>query len=111
MVESSRQFKADVFQALGHPTRIAIVECLIAGEMSVGMLCEAVGIEQTNASQHLAVLRNKHIVESRKEGNQMFYRLRAPLFGELLKKMQEYFFAHMHEVTEVLREEKKGAKR
>ena len=58
MLDSMRQFKAGIFQALGHPTRIAIVEFLSLGEMSVGRLCENVGIEQANASQHLAVLRS-----------------------------------------------------
>ena len=111
MLESMRQFKAGIFQALSHPTRVAIVECLSRGEMSVSGLCEAVGVEQANASQHLAVLRNKHLVETRKEGNQIFYRLRDPLLGEVLEKMREYFFAHMNEAMEVLREEKKAAKK
>lgn len=111
MLESMRQFKAGAFQALGHPTRVALVECLSRGEMSVSGLCEAVEIEQANASQHLAVLRNKHLVETRKEGNQIFYRLRDPLLGEVLEKMRDFFFAHMNEAIEVLREEKKGAKK
>lgn len=111
MLDSMRQFKAGIFQALSHPTRVAIVEYLSRGEMSVGMLCEKVGVEQANASQHLAVLRNKYIVETRKEGNQIFYRLRDPLLGEVLEKMREYFFAHMNEAMEMLREEKKGAKK
>ncbi len=111
MLESMRQFKAGVFQALGHPTRVAIVECLSRCEMSVSGLCDAVGIEQANASQHLAVLRNKYLVETRKEGNQIFYRLRDPLLGEVLEKMREFFFAHMNEAMEVLREEKKVARK
>lgn len=106
-----RQFKAGVFQALGHPTRVAIVEFLRQGEMSVGSLCEKIGVEQANASQHLAVLRNKHIVETRKEGNQIFYRLRDPLLGEVLEKMREYFLAHMDEAVELLRQEKRAAKK
>jgi len=111
MLESMRQFKAGIFQALGHPTRVAIVECLSQGEMSVSSLCESVGVEQANASQHLAVLRNKYLVETRKEGNQIFYRLRDPLLGEVLEKMREYFFAHINEAMEVLRKEKKAAKK
>jgi ArsR family transcriptional regulator len=109
MLESMRQFKAGIFQALGHPTRVAIVEFLSRGEMSVSQLHEKLGIEQANVSQHLAVLRNKHIVETRKEGNQIFYRLRDPLLGEVLEKMREYFFAHMSEAMELLREEKRKA--
>ena len=106
-----RQFKASIFQALSHPTRVAIVEYLSEGALSVSQLCEKIGVEQANASQHLAVLRNKHLVETRKEGNQIFYRLRHPLMGEVLEKMREYFFAHLNEAMEILREEQRGSKK
>lgn len=106
-----RQFKAGIFQALGHPTRVAIVECLSDDEMSVGRLCEKVGVEQANASQHLAVLRNKHIVVTSKQGNQIFYRLRDPLLGDVLAKMRDYFHAYMTEATELLRQERRAAKK
>jgi ArsR family transcriptional regulator len=105
MLQSLRQFKADIFQALGHPTRVAIVEYLRHGETSVGQLCEKVGIEQANASQHLAVLRNKHLVDTRKEGNQIFYRLRDPVLGDMLELMRKYFFAHMNDAMQMLKEE------
>jgi DNA-binding transcriptional ArsR family regulator len=111
MLNSMRQFKASIFQALSHPTRVAIVEYLSEGELSVSQLCEKIGVEQANASQHLAVLRNKHLVETRKEGNQIFYRLRHPLMGEVLEKMREYFFAHLNEAMEILREEQRGIKK
>lgn len=107
MLDSMRQFKAGIFQALAHPTRIAIVDYLRYGELSVGALCEKVGVEQANVSQHLAVLRNKHIVETRKDRNQIFYRLRDPLLGEVLEKMREYFLAHISEALTMLREEQK----
>ncbi len=111
MLDSMRRFKAGIFQGLSHPTRVAMVECLEKGELSVGQLCDKVGIEQANASQHLAVLRNKHIVETRKEANQNFYRLRDPLLGEVLAKMRDYFFAHMDDAMELLREEKREARK
>jgi ArsR family transcriptional regulator len=104
-----RQFKAEVFQALAHPTRVAIVECLDLGELSVGQLCEKVGVEQANASQHLAILRNKHIVQTRKAGNQTFYRLRDPAFGKVLAALREYFLAHVVETMELLRQEQAEA--
>lgn len=100
-----RRFKAGIFQALAHPTRVAIVEYLRLGELSVGQLCEKIGIEQANASQHLAILRNKHLVETRKEGNQIFYRLRDARLGEVLEKLREYFLDHINEALQMLREE------
>ena len=110
MLQSLRQFKAEIFQALGHPTRIAILENLRDGETSVSQLCEKVGIEQANASQHLAVLRSKHIVETRKEGNQIFYRLRTPLVGDVLDAMRQYFFDHVNEAKEMLKQQQQEAK-
>src|SRR6476659_11227617 len=107
MLQSLRQFKAEIFQALGHPTRVAIVEYLRQGEISVGQLCEKVGIEQANASQHLAVLRSKHIVETRKDGNQTFYRLPNPIVGEVLELLRQYFFDHVNEALQMLKQEQR----
>jgi len=109
MPASMRQFKANVFQAMGHTTRVAILELLQAGELSVGQICEHVGIEQANASQHLGVLRNKHLVTTRKEGNQIFYSLRDPLIGDVLEVMRKLFLAHAQEALEMLREEQRMA--
>ena len=108
MLDSMRRFKAGVFQALAHPTRVGIIEQLRLGEMSVGQLCEKLGIEQANASQHLAVLRSKYLVETRKEGNQIFYRLRDPLLGDVLEALRQYFLAHMREALAMLQEEERA---
>ena len=63
-----RRFKAGIFHALAHPTRIAIVELLRdEGEVPVSRIYEQLGLEQANASQHLAVLRSKQIVSGKKE--------------------------------------------
>src|SRR5262249_47835725 len=105
MLESMRRFKAGVFQALAPPTRGAMVECLQHGECSVGQLCEQLRLEQANASQHLAVLRNKHIVQTRKEGNQIFYRLSDPQLSKVLEAMRQFFLAHMHEALQVIQDE------
>ena len=102
MQEALRQFKADIFQALAHPTRIAIVEQLRDGELSAGAIIERLGLEQANASQHFAVLRAKNIVINRKEANQVFYSLRDPLLIEVLDLMRRYFQAHIEEAVSML---------
>ncbi len=104
MPDALRQFKASVFQALAHPTRIAIIEVLREGELPAGVIIEKLELEQANASQHLAVLRAKHIVVSRKEGNQVFYAVRDPLLIEVLDIMRRYFQAHIEESLSVLQE-------
>ncbi len=104
MQNALRRFKADIFQALAHPTRIAIVEMLRSGEVSAGAIFERLGVEQANASQHLAVLRAKRIVVNRKAGNQVFYSLRSHRLVEVLDAMRLYFEEHLNETMEMLEE-------
>jgi DNA-binding transcriptional ArsR family regulator len=106
--DSLRRFKAQVFQALAHPTRIAIVELLRDGPLPAGKLIERLGIEQANASQHLAVLRSRQIVLNRKEGNQVFYSLRHPILTEVLDLMRSYFQAHIRGTLAEMGEIKKA---
>lgn len=115
MPDALRQFKADIFQALAHPTRIAITELLRDGELPVAVIIERLGLEPANASQHFAVLKAKNIVSNRKEGNQAFYSVRDPLLIEVLDVMRRYFQAHMAEeavtLAEMRRAEGGGAPR
>jgi len=104
MPETLRQFKAELFHALAHPTRIAILEELRDGELAAGAIIERLGMEQANVSQHLAVLRAKLIVVNRKAGNQVFYSVRDPLIIEVLDLMRKYFHKHLSEVMTMLEE-------
>jgi ArsR family transcriptional regulator len=99
-----RRFKAEIFQALAHPTRIHIAECLADGEQSVSDLITRIGIEPANLSQHLAVLRGKGLVVNRKVGTQVFYSLRDPLLSDVLQNMRRYFQAHVEEALQLLRD-------
>lgn len=104
MSQELRQFKAEIFHALAHPTRIAMVEALRHGETSAGQLIEQLGLEQANASQHFAVLRSKQIVTSRKEGNQVFYSLRDPVLIEVLDILKRYFQSHLSQTMSMLKQ-------
>jgi ArsR family transcriptional regulator len=97
-------YKANIFHALAHPTRIAIIETLRHGELSAGAIQERLSIEQANLSQHLAILRSRQLVTNRKEGNQVFYAVRNPVLIEVLDIMRRYFQAHLAESTQMLRE-------
>jgi DNA-binding transcriptional ArsR family regulator len=99
-----RDYKASIFHALAHPTRIAIVEVLRDGEISARAIQERLGIEQANLSQHLAILRSRQIVSSRKEGNQAFYSLRNKALVKVLEMMRRYFQAHLAEEIQMLGE-------
>ena len=102
MQDSLRRFKADIFQALAHPTRIAIIEQLEHGELSAGELMEKLKIEQANLSQHLAVLRAKQLVVNRKAGNQVFYSVRDPILIKVHALMRRYFYSHLQEAMDLL---------
>jgi ArsR family transcriptional regulator len=104
MHDSLRRFKADIFQALAHPTRIAILEFLGKGELSAGELMEKLGMEQANVSQHLAVLRSKQIVTNRKAGNQVFYSVRDPIINKVLQWMRTYCQTRLKETMGMLGE-------
>ncbi len=104
MPDSLRRFKANIFQALAHPTRIAIIELLENGELSAGDLMEKLGMEQANISQHLAILRSRQLVTNRKVGNKVFYSVRDPIIIKVLALMRRYFQKHLKESLELLDE-------
>jgi DNA-binding transcriptional ArsR family regulator len=105
MQTSLRRFKAEIFQGLAHPTRIAIVEALEKGELSAGSLIEKLSLEQANASQHLAVLRARQVVTSRKSGNQVYYSLRDPVLGEILALLRRYFYLQLADAVSLMKKE------
>lgn len=104
MNHALREFKAEIFQGLAHPTRIAIIDALRDGEATAGALIERLKLEQANTSQHLAVLRAKQLVASRKAGNQVYYSLRDPVIIEVLDVLKRYFDAHLSQTARNLKE-------
>lgn len=70
--------RAEVFKALGHPTRLSIVGMLSGGEMSVQDIAAGIDADLSTVSRHLAVLRRVGILAARKRGNQVFHALACP---------------------------------
>jgi DNA-binding transcriptional ArsR family regulator len=102
--DALRQFKAGIFKVLAHPTRIHIIETLRFAELSVGAILEQVKVEPANLSQHLAVLRQSHLVTTRKDANQVLYSLRDPLLLDVLDAMRQYFQKHFEDSIEMLKQ-------
>ena len=73
--EFDRQRYAAVGRALADPKRLCVLESLSNGELSVSDLSTKVGCHVPNMSQHLAVLRSAGLVQSRRDGSTVFYRL------------------------------------
>jgi DNA-binding transcriptional ArsR family regulator len=70
--------RAKIIKALAHPTRLFIVDELSkADERCVCELTDMVGVDMSTVSRHLALLKNAGIVEDRKRGSMVYYRLRT----------------------------------
>ncbi|MFP4154722.1 MAG: ArsR/SmtB family transcription factor [Halothiobacillaceae bacterium] len=78
-------------KAMSHPLRLKILCVLGENEVSVQEIVAAVGTTQSNISQHLAILRDKGILASRKDANRVFYRVSDARTLRLIGMMQEVF--------------------
>ena len=74
--------QAEIAKAIAHPLRIAIVNFLKDGEQCVCDIAEHIGAERSNVSRHLSVMVNAGLLECRKEGLKVIYRLRTPCILE-----------------------------
>ena len=83
------EHRARVFKALGHPTRLFIVEQLAKGERCVCELKEMIDADLSTISKHLSVLKNAGLVTDDKRGANVFYRLRISPDGSLFACMDE----------------------
>ena len=78
-------------KAISHPLRLKILCILGENEVSVQDIVEHVCTSQSNISQHLAILRDKGILASRKEANRVYYRVGNARTLKLISMMQEVF--------------------
>lgn len=83
--------RARVIKALAHPSRLAMVDALAAGERCVCELQALVGADMSTVSKHLSLLRDAGIVRSSKRGLQVFYRLRVPCLLSFLECVDAVF--------------------
>jgi DNA-binding transcriptional ArsR family regulator len=104
MRQQLSNFKAEFFKALAHPLRISILDALRDGERTVNEISQMFDVEPANASQQLAVLRNKHIVETRKEGSNVYYSVADRHIFVLLDAAKEIFNNHLVGVQGMLEE-------
>jgi ArsR family transcriptional regulator len=104
MRQQLSEFKADFFKALAHPLRISILDALREGELTVNEISQRFDVEQANASQQLAVLRNRNIVTTRKEGANVYYSVSDKSIFKLLDAAKEIFNNHLIGVRGMLEE-------
>ena len=78
---------------MANPSRLLILCQLAESEKSVGELQPLIGLSQSALSQHLAVLREKRLVRTRREGQQIFYSIASREAGALMHTLHEEFCA------------------
>jgi DNA-binding transcriptional ArsR family regulator len=82
---------ARALKAIAHPLRLKILCVLGEGEICVQDIVEAVGTSQSNISQHLAILRDKGVLQTRKDANRVYYRVCDQRTLQLIVLMREVF--------------------
>jgi DNA-binding transcriptional ArsR family regulator len=80
---------AEVFKALGHRSRLLIVDELARGERCVAELTRLVGSDMSTVSNHLAVLRRVGLIVDERRGQQVYYRLSAPCVSRVFDCLDE----------------------
>lgn len=81
--------QSEICKILASPKRIEIINVLKAGEKTVSEIVDILGIPKPNASQHLAVMRHKGILKSRREGVNIFYSIANPKVVQACSLMRE----------------------
>jgi len=89
--EEDIQQAALAIKAIAHPLRLKILCVLGDQEISVQDIVEQVGTSQSNISQHLAILRDKGVLATRKDANRVFYRIGDPRTLKLVGMMRDVF--------------------
>jgi len=84
------ELHARVCKAIADPKRLLLINEMRDGAKSVGELCDAIGISQSNASQHLAVLRERGLVRAQRMGSSVYYSLSSPKIVQAVDLLREF---------------------
>jgi ArsR family transcriptional regulator len=79
--------EAEIHQILSNPSRLLILRSLSKQELSVGEIAEAIGATLQNTSQHLRLMKNKGVLEARRDGQTIIYQISTSEIGENCKQM------------------------
>ncbi len=96
------RLKAEFFRMLGHPARVRILELLRDGERSVGELQAELGLDSSGTSQHLTAMRRLGLLESRRAGTSVFYRVSDPRIHQLLLIARQVLAGQLEQTRDLL---------
>jgi ArsR family transcriptional regulator len=95
------ELQAEISKTIAHPLRIAIIHTLKDGEKTVNQLTEKLGASQSNISQHLAIMRQRQIVKTRKEGSTVYYRVASPKISQACDMVREVLIEQLNQKQEM----------
>ena len=94
---------ANTCKALGHPTRIEIIDILQTKEMFFGQLLEKIGGPKSNLSQHLSLMTSQGILIQRKEGLNVYYKLSSKKVSAACRIMREVLIDNLKKQNEIFK--------
>jgi DNA-binding transcriptional ArsR family regulator len=88
--------QAEIHQVLSNPSRLMILCCLAEKEMSVSKIAENIGATLQNTSQHLRLMKDRGVLEARRDGQTILYQIADSEIGESCKQILTCFENHIH---------------
>jgi Predicted transcriptional regulators len=101
MSDIASQLLSNIFKALAHPTRIQIIKLLKDGELCVCDILPNLDSEQSNTSQHLTILKNQGILESRKDGSKVIYSVKNREVLEMIDLAERIILRQIEETKTI----------
>jgi ArsR family transcriptional regulator, virulence genes transcriptional regulator len=100
------ELHAEVCKTLSNPMRLRIINELQDGEMTVGALAKKLGIRQAHLSQHLAVLRQRGVVKTRRDGPNIYYGISNPKIVKACSLIREVLLERLQKDQSIVAESK-----
>ncbi len=101
------ELHAEVCKCMANPTRLKVLAALQEGEKSVNELAQLLGLSKSNLSQHLAILRHRRILGTRREGLNVFYRCANPKMLKACELLRQVLMEQLAEGHELMKAAKK----
>jgi DNA-binding transcriptional ArsR family regulator len=100
------ELRAKIFKALGHPSRLKMVESLFAGERCVCELQAIVGSDISTVSRHLSILKEAGILQDERRGTNIYYSLRMKCVANFLSCVEDFAGERLQEQIKMLSQSK-----
>lgn len=103
MEDQIYSYHAEMCKVFSHPKRLKLINLLRDKEMSVGELSQKLELAPSNLSQHLAMMRERHILIARREGNMVYYRIANPKLLQAFDMLREMLFEQIRQDAALIR--------